>query len=189
MAICGNITFSGTVSGADAVDGVSMTSSQVSTNLFTCATVTMTVTPTWTLTATPTLTATQTVFLSTTSTQTMTTTCTPTPLPGKLAIGPVKPYPNPYNPGTGLPLKIAVNVTTGDIDNMTLKIYTASYRLVKEQVFRGADIQEVSDGLVVLQYDSTNLAVLSSGTYYYIVMAEKGGTKVKSKSDAIIILK
>jgi len=189
IQICANITFSGTASGTDAVDGVSMTSSQVSTNLFTCATVTMTVTPTWTLTATPTLTATQTVFLSTTSTPTMTMTCTPTPMPAALAIGPVKPYPNPYNPNTGMPLKFAVNVTTGDIDNLTLRIYTASYRLIRQQVFQGADIQEVSDGLIVLQYDSSFLTSLSAGSYYYIVTAQKGGTKVRSKGDAIIILK
>jgi len=189
VSICGNIIFSGTVSGTDAVDGAVMTSSQASTNMFTCATETMTITATPTWTATPTLTATQTVFLSTTSTPTMTMTCTPTPMPAALAIGPVKPYPNPYNPDTGMPLKFAVNVTTGGIDNLTLRIYTASYRLIRRQVFQGADIQEVSDGLIVLKYDSSYLTALGAGSYYYIVTAQKGGTKVRSKGDAIIILK
>ncbi len=64
VVICNNLTFSGTVSGTDAVDSVSMTSSQCESNMMTCATATpttsntMTATPTITLTNTPTITPT-----------------------------------------------------------------------------------------------------------------------------------
>ncbi len=57
VVIANNITFNGTVSGTDAVDGVTEIVASAASNLFTCATATVTVTPaiTNTLTATPTV--------------------------------------------------------------------------------------------------------------------------------------
>jgi len=113
---------------------------------------------------------------------------TPTTAPaGVLTIGPVKPYPNPINPAKW-PLKIAVNITPGDEDNITLKIYTAAYRLIREEIFDGTEVEQVAGG-IILTCDSSELNGLSSGTYYYVVIAEKGGVKAKSRIDKIIILK
>jgi hypothetical protein len=60
VAICNNITFSGTASGTDSVSGLGVASAPASSNLFTCSTATMTVTVTQTATETTTLTVTAT---------------------------------------------------------------------------------------------------------------------------------
>ena len=118
-----------------------------------------------------------------------TITQTPTPVAaGTLTIGPVKPYPNPINPLITPYLKIAVNITPVDIDSITLKIYTVSYRLIREETFEGTEAEEIAES-GILEYDSSNLADLSDGTYYFVVIVEKDGVKVTSKIDAIIILK
>jgi len=116
-------------------------------------------------------------------------TLTPTPAgTGTLSIGPVKPYPNPYNPGWGFPLKIWLNITTEDVDGITIKIYTVAYRLVKEKQFDGSDAQQVAqDGII--RFESGELQELSPGTYYYVVTASKGGVKARTSIDKIIILK
>ncbi len=199
-------TLTATASATCTVPGATLTATETCTIKITATdtlTATRTDTVTMTLTNTPTASSTFNVQSSKTNTATETasatltatniietSTVTPTQAAtGTLKIWRVKPYPNPYNPGTGIPLNIAVNVTSVNIDSITLKIYTTSYRLIKEQVFEGSYIQQVSDGLVVLQYDSSNLSNLSSGTYYYVVIADKGGVKARSKYDAIIILK
>jgi hypothetical protein len=189
VTICGSITFSGTASGTDAADGVIMTSAPVSSNEFTCATTTITVTETKTATATETETTTATTGVVPTSTPRPEVTATSTPAStGVLTIGPVKPYPNPINPLAVPYLKIAVDITPTDIDSITLKIYTVAYRLIREQVFEGTEAQEIAvEG--ILQYNSSNLIGFSDGTYYFVVIAEKGGVKVRSKTDTIIILK
>jgi hypothetical protein len=162
------IAFNDTVSGTDAVDGVIDTSTQATSNTFLCSAATMTQTPT--VTVTPTYTAT--AFEVT----------------GPVKVGPPKPGPNPFNPILGNPLRVWVNITPSDIDSITLKIYTAAYRLIREQVFDGTEAQEIAMS-GILQYDSSNLVDLSEGAYYYVVIAEKGGVKVRSKIDKIIILK
>jgi hypothetical protein len=147
------------------------------------------------LSATPSATGTNTPTVSVKLTETntpvqpgLTATNTLTVAPtGVLTIGPVKPYPNPINPIIIPVLRIAVNIT-GDADRITLKIYTCAYRLIMEQVFEGADAQQiVEDGII--QYNSDNLKDLSAGTYYYVIIAENGTSKVRSKVDKIIILK
>jgi len=118
-----------------------------------------------------------------------TITQTPTPATtGVLTIGPVKPYPNPINPLITPYLKIAVNITPNDIDSITLKIYTVSYRLIKEETFEETDAQEIASS-GILEYSSSNLTGLSEGIYYFVVIVKKGGETAASKIDAIIILK
>src|SRR5208337_1838053 len=90
--------------------------------------------------------------------------------PTGVVIGPIMPYPNPLNPIIW-PLKIAVQITPSDIDSITLKIYTMAYRLIKEQIFEGTEVQKIGDG-VILTYDGDNLRDLSEGAYYYVVIAE-----------------
>src|SRR5208283_3270655 len=158
------IAFSDTASGTDAVDGMTDTSAPATSNTFLCSAATMTQTPTTIPTATVTV--------------------APT---GALTVGPPKPFPNPLNP-TLWPLRIAVNITPSDIDSITLKIYTAAYRLIREQVFEGTDAQAIAV-TGILQYGKNDLSDLSEGSYYYVVIAEKGGVKVRSKIDKIIILK
>ncbi len=194
----GNIIFDGTASGTDAVDGVSMTSVLVSSNPFICATATMTATETVTVTVTATSTlaipstATATTGFTRTTTQAPTATVTQTPVAtveptGVITIGPIKPYPNPINPAKW-PLKIEVQITPNDIESITLRIYTTAYRLIKEQIFNGTEVDKVSNG-IILTCDSKTLSDLSDGAYYYVVIAQKGGVKVRSKVDKIIILK
>ena len=190
---------------------VSITPTYTATVFTWTITPTVTVSPTITLTDTPlptgtfTASATCTVLSATiTATGTASATCTvpgatpnttstPTPTAtaiapaGVLTIGPIKPYPNPLNPVTW-PLKIAVNVMPNDVDSITVKIYTTAYRLIREEIFEGTAVEKTENGVIV-QYDSSELIGLSSGTYYYAVIAEKGGARVRSKIDKIIILK
>ncbi len=202
VAICSNITFNGTASGMDAVDGATMTSVEVSSNSFTCTTATVTMTNTVTMIETVTVTNTVTVAVTATATMTtitiattgVTDTSTPTPVvaatmeqTGTLTIGNIKPYPNPINPVIES-LKIAVNVMPNDIDKITLRIYTVAYRLIREKTIDGTEMEKVGDG-IILQYDRSNFIDFSAGTYYYVVIAEKGGLKARSKVDKIIILK
>ncbi len=161
------VTFNDTASGTDAVDGVTDTSAPATSNTFSCSPATMTQTPT--ITATPTYTA--------------------TPLATGVTVGPPLPYPNPINPVIQ-PLKIKVNITPSDVEKITLKIYTASYRLIKQHTFDGKAAQLVaSSGVLQCDDSDDNLKDLSEGSYYYVVIAEKGGVKVRSKIDKIIILK
>jgi chitinase len=157
-----------------------------------------TMTDTLTVSATCTVvSATQTISAALTATNIIVTiTLTPTPVitssptaatTSALTIGPIKPYPNPINPIIW-PLKIVVNITPNDIDRITLKIYTVAYRLIREEIFEGTEMKQI-DGGVILTCDSSELIDLSNGTYYYLVIAEKDGAKVRSKADTIIILK
>jgi len=154
----GTIAFNGTVSGTDAVDGVTMTSASGTSNTFTCSAPT----------PTPAITATATVGTT-----------------GPIKILPPKPYPNPLNPILW-PLRIAVNITPSNIDSMTVKIYTAAYRLIMQKVF---EEPEIENGVATLTFNINDLSGLSEGAYYYVVIAEQGGVKVRSKVDKIIILK
>jgi len=88
----------------------------------------------------------------------------------------------------GIPLKIAVSITPGNIDSVTLKIYTAGYRLIRQQVFEGTDAQAIADN-GFLQYDYSNLIDLSEGLYYYFITAGKGGVTARSRTGTLIILK
>jgi len=164
------------------------TVSPSSTLTFTAtSSITITVTPTFTITvlsATPTPTA----SLPAVTFTPVPPTCTPTVPENLSKIGPLKPYPNPFNPGINTVLKIALGETIGSADSITLKIYTTAFRLVREKIFIGADAAQIAES-GILQYDSSNIRELSAGTYYYIVLAEKGGIKVKSSVDKIIILK
>jgi len=145
-------------------------------------------TNTQTETASATVTATN-IIETSTLTPTPAITSSPTAVPaGALTIGPVKPYPNPINPAIAPVLKIAVNITPDDIDSITLKIYTVSYRLIREEVFDGEDAQETAAS-GILEYDSSNLEGLSGGTYYFVVIVKKGRETAVSKIDTIIILK
>jgi len=158
-------------------------------------------TPTPSVTMTQTANISMTFTMTPTLTPTITQTNTPVPpgstmtntptLPpaGPPAIGPIVPYPNPINPVI-TPLKIMVNVTPNNIDSITLRIYTASYRLVREETFEGTgqNVAQAAGG-VVLTCGMNTLGGLSSGTYYYIVTAQKGGVKARSKADTVIILK
>ncbi len=154
---------------------------------------TYTISPTATQTVSATCTVpgatlTATAFETNTLTPTPAITATPTSVTsGNLEIGPIKPYPNPYNPALE-PLKIRVNMTPTDIDSIKLEIYTMAYRLIKEKTFEGTEMEQVGDG-VILTCENNELSGLSSGTYYYFVVAEKDGAKARSRADTIIILR
>ena len=162
------------------------TLTQTSTKTWT-ATYTQTVTLTNTLTASATYTVPGATLTATNIIETITQTPT-TVATGALTIGPVKPYPNPINPFITQYLKIAVDITPTDIDSITLKIYTVSYRLIREEIFEGTAAQVIAES-GILEYNSSNLEELSDGTYYFVVIVKKGGETAVSKIDTIIILK
>lgn len=71
---------------------------------------------------------------------------------------------------------------------MTVKIYTVSYRLIKEYVFDGSQIQQViMQGYV--QCNTGMIADLSDGTYYYVVITENQGKTEKPAAGELTILK
>jgi hypothetical protein len=98
-----------------------------------------------------------------------------------------KPYPNPFNPNKIPELIISYNFMQG-IDRVTVKIYTVSFRLVREYVFDEAEMQQIIlQGYV--KCDATGLQGLSSGTYFYIIITDNSGKTERSQADKIIILK
>jgi hypothetical protein len=85
-------------------------------------------------------------------------------------------------------LYIAFDAAQKDSDRIRLKIYTVALRLVKVVDFTGAEAQSIfSRGN--LQCAPRQLAELANGSYYYIIIAEKSGKQVRSKAQALIILK
>ena len=98
-----------------------------------------------------------------------------------------KLYPNPLNPLKAPELIISYNFAQG-IDRVTVKIYTVSYRLIREYVFDESQMQQIIlQGYV--KYDTTQLAGLSNGTYYYVVITDNQGKAEKPVVGKFIILK
>ena len=160
------------------------------------ATVTPTRTATLLLSATVTLTRTPTLLPSATLTLTRDTTATPTHtatiLPsvtatitpqGNPAILEAVIYPNPV--GAGQDLNIQVKIS-GCPAEMTLRIYSVSFRHIAEQTWKSG----LSYPSMLLTVPAVYLGRLSNGTYYYVLsMKDCAGAKVVSKRGSFIILK
>jgi hypothetical protein len=75
---------------------------------------------------------------------------------------------------------------TREAIKITLKIYTAGFRAVKEEEWDG-DFPpgEVSRSVAIREFNR-----LASGAYYYLIIADlKQGNTVRSKPDMLIILR
>jgi hypothetical protein len=154
-------------------------------------TFTSTATSTYTLTPTfsGTITATCTITVKTatpTFTPYLSPTITMTPAQiqaGNPGITDVKIWPNPYNPDTG---NINFGYALGqDSEETELRIYTASFRLIKEIAVADSDLA----GSKTRTVDASNFSGLASGTYYILIEAEQSGREVKSQPAIIIILR
>jgi hypothetical protein len=94
-------------------------------------------------------------------------------------------YPNPYDPAGNGDLKIRLQITQ-EVKNISLKIYTVAFRLVKEETWDG-DFQPGEINLDVAPVELYNLA---NGSYYCLITAETmDGKTIKAKPETIIILK
>ncbi len=128
-----------------------------------------------TVTSTPTASATWTVVSAT-----LTATATPSQ-------NSIKLYPNPINPKKISDFIISYNFPVGT-DKVTVKIYTISFRLVRQYVFEEAQMQQIIlQGYV--RCDATQLEGLSSGTYYYVIITDNQGKAEKPAVGKFIILK
>ncbi len=146
-------------------------------------------TATFTKTNTPVNTATGTYTPTSTITKTLlpTATVTYTSTPDTQAVDGLKPHPNPYNPKKG-DLLIGFRVARPDVDSITIKVYTSGQRLIRSVTLNQAQsIIAMNIGYIGCKADL--FKSLSNGTYYYMIIAKKGGTETKSKIDKIIILK
>ena len=71
---------------------------------------------------------------------------------------------------------------------MTIRIYTAAFRLVKQHVFEQAEVQQmITQGYLSL--DISELEDLSEGIYYYVIITDNQGMTERSEVDKLIILK
>jgi hypothetical protein len=157
---------------------VTPTSSQVSSSTVSPSrTPTPSFTVSYTLTPvpfTPTVTATRTTLPAT-------PTFTPTPNPLTLTPDIVVIYPNPYNPDT-TDLYVLSGMTQ-NAKNITLRIYTDAFRLIRVVQIKGP----VSGPMAV---DKVNFRDISMGIYYMIISAEDPDNKInKSRPQILIILK
>jgi hypothetical protein len=179
--------------------GVTINSNTVNVNhICPSSTDTYTVTPTNTCTITMTLTPSKTITATPTSSQVpqaASATATPTiniqqASPTATATPPHKrprPYPNPINPHRAPELIISYYFTPG-IDRVTIRIYTAAFRLVKQHVFEQAEVQQmITQGYLSL--DISELEDLSEGIYYYVIITDNQGMTERSEVDKLIILK
>jgi hypothetical protein len=176
-----------------------VTSTRTATLLLSATvTVTLTRTPTLLLSATVTVTLTRAATLLPSVTLTLTRAATSTPthtatiLPsvtatitpqGNPAILEAVIYPNPV--GAGQDLNIQVKIS-GCPAEMTLRIYTASFRRVIEQTWKSG----LSYPSMLLTVPAAYLGRLSNGTYYYVLfMKDCAGLRVVSKRGTFIVLK
>lgn len=186
------VTSAGTASFQDGVSSNEVTEPAASSTSVSCQTPTPTVTATYTVTRTYTPTYTRTV---TPAAPTATLTLTPAvTASGTEQITDLVPYPNPFDPDTAaaesLALRVDFNITqTDNIDKIGVKIYTQSYRLIREVEY--ADAGSINTVLTdrSIPFAAKTLANLSNGTYYYYIYVDQNGTVVRSKIDKIIILR
>jgi hypothetical protein len=126
--------------------------------------------------------------MTSTYTNVFVNTATITPAPtynqtGTLEITDLETWPNPYNPKTK---KIYLGYTlTQDADEVALKIYSVSFRLVSEAKLSAAD----SAGKKIKKLNSINFNDMANGSYYYILTAKKSGKQSHSKANVILIIK
>jgi len=180
-------TFTGTFTGT-----YTATLTRTSTALNT-ATLTITGTNTMLPTVTRTITCTYTPTPALTSTLVNTATLTVTatnmiPSPTTAPVFPKKPklYPDPINPNRDRYLKISYAVDAGT-DSITIKIYTAAFRLVMEYTFDENDMPGIMEQGI--ECPAGRLKNFSSGTYYYLITAKSGGKTTGTAADKFIILK
>lgn len=145
--------------------------------------------PTSTATVPSASTATNTNTFTHTPTATFTHTYTPTEIVTPAPTESMDPkiedllvYPNPYSGGK---LKIRCTLTK-KTQGISFRLYSASFRLLKEHKNTGAQM----NGEVIVEVPEKDLKPLSNGTYYYVLTAETdAGSKIRSKADKFIIMK
>jgi len=155
---------------------------------------TKTITPTYSMTETPSRTVTDT--LTVTPVNSSTPTCTNTIDIALTATATTEQvqntstittlaYPDPYNPMSNGNLNL--KFTTGqELQSITIKIYTAAFRLVKDITWEG----DCAAGNIYEQISAAELMNLASGTYYLRTTAGTAeGKRLTEKAITIIILK
>jgi hypothetical protein len=174
----GTVTFQTSVN-SDQVNTTTITSPTVN-----CVNPTPTNTPIIPPTATYTSTST-----APTATQTIINT-SPTPAPVSVQITGLLAYPNPLNPAiySNLIFTFNVNQPANAIDEIGLRIYSSSYRLIREAVYSGADKDNILNSRRLI-YASDNLIGLANGSYYYYIYAVQNGKETRSKINKLIIIK
>ncbi len=161
-----------------------------------------TLTQTQTYTPTPVLSDTDTPTITFTPTQTNTFTCTPTFTVSpqysptstqivtgntELVISNVFVYPNPLETGDD---KLYIRLdATHQPQSISMKIYTASFRLIKEKTWSADSMASITWHYTV-NIPAGELNNLGNGTYYYVLTAEdSAGMQVKSSTGVLIVLK
>jgi hypothetical protein len=190
----GIVTFQGSASGIDAAGSWAVTSGLVTSNALAIGvplptitfTATTTYTPTVTDTPANTFTGTPTVSYTATKAFTVTPTQTPAPLDAEnFEITDEMVYPNPYNPGLGMPLKITADFSQKH-RNMKVKIYTSSLRCIRVFEFLDSPLP----GIRTLSVPASRLAGLANGSCFYFITAEnEKGARAKSNISNLVILK
>ena len=91
-------------------------------------------------------------------------------------------FPNPVKQPSDL--KISFDVTR-HVPKITVRVYTAAYRRVIEEIYEGAFIRNT-----VITVPQRKISRLSAGTYYVIIYAgaDSGGI-IKSKPQVIQLLR
>jgi hypothetical protein len=146
--------------------------------------------PSFTFTRTPTETYTVTYTKTSTpvpGTETPTSIATLIPTqnatPDVFKINDTLAYPDPY---FIIPQSLYFSFyVTQACSSITLRIYTAAYRLILKE-----DMGACQAGRVVKTVATYYLGQLASGTYYYLITGESlSGEKANSKPDVILIIK
>jgi polygalacturonase len=147
------------------------------------ATQSRTATPSVTVTPEPTLTQTNTAFSLPVITVTPTLTYTPGAGYGVFKISIAIIYPNPYSAGTG-GLNFSADIT-GSASNVSVRIYTASFRRVFEKKYSGFFLDK--NIFNIPNYDIKNLA---SGVYYISLTARStDGSAAAAQIKPFIIIR
>jgi hypothetical protein len=94
-------------------------------------------------------------------------------------------YPNPLNPLNGGNFYAGYYLSQ-DVTQAQLKIFSASFRLVKKIQLSGND----SAGEKVKTIQASDFNIFGSGAYYYLIEATGAGSKkARAKASVLLILK
>jgi len=93
-------------------------------------------------------------------------------------------YPNPYNTAAAQGLVFTCNLTQS-AEKVSVSIYTSAFRLVARKEWAGSFNAGRFDGAILPQ----DISRLSSGTYYYIIEAQRGEGKARARAGVMVVIR
>ena len=108
--------------------------------------------------------------------------------PDRQGIDNVVVYPNPFIQGKDPDLFFGFTLRQKDCDSIGIKIYTDSFRKIRDEKVTGAD-KDAAINSARISLQGYKFGRIAGGVYYYYIYAEKQGVVTRSKVETLIILR